>query len=72
MAKCKTCLARKLLCGLLAMLLASVFIVPVSADEIAQDSAASSEPTLISRIVYPEVTDPEELLAMAMDRNPPQ
>lgn len=70
MAKCKTCLARKLLCGLLAMLLASVFIVPVSADEIAQDSAASSEPTLISRIIYPEVTDPEELLAMAMEQEP--
>ena len=70
MEKSKTCLVRKLLCSLLAMLLASVFIVPVSADEIAQDSAASSEPTLISRIVYPEVTDPEELLEMAMEQEP--
>lgn len=47
-----------------------MFILPVSADEIAQDSASSSEPTLVSSIVYPEVTDPEELLEMAMEQEP--
>ena len=70
MAKNKTGLARKLLCGLLVMLLLSVFVLPVSAAEIAQDSIVSSEPTLVSRIVYPEVTDPEELLKMAMEQEP--
>lgn len=70
MAKNKTGLARKLFCGLLVMLLLSVFVLPVSAAEIAQDSIVSSEPTLVSRIVYPEETDPEELLKMAMEQEP--
>ncbi len=67
MVKTKTELLQKLLCGFLSLLLLFVFIVPVSASETLQESA-ESEPILVSRTVYPEVTDWETLLEMALEQ----